>query len=119
MQSKATSVQCCNNPVVVKQPFCIPVLLAAKLTLSIHLRYSLEDAFASFAWMLLISASRCQSRYLGESVFACFFPFLSVVRKSIAEGKSKPRLASMGLLLKDTAAIPPCNAAASALQCSA
>lgn len=52
-------------------------------------------------------------------MLAFFFPFLSVVRKSIAERKPEPGVASMVLLLKDTAAIPPCNAAASALQCSA
>lgn len=54
-----------------EQPFCVPVLIAARLTLSTHLCCSLEDAPASFAWMLLVSAS----------LSACFSPYLSVVRK--------------------------------------
>lgn len=51
-------------------------------------------------------------------VLANFIPFLSALR-ALQREKSKPRVASMGLLLKGTAAISPCNAAACALQCSA
>lgn len=56
---------------------------------------------------------------LGQSGFVCLVLSLPLCSRKSAAETVPARSGSVGLLQKDTAALPPCNAAASPLQCSA
>lgn len=56
---------------------------------------------------------------LGQSGFVCLVLSLPLCSRKSAAETVPAQSGSMGLLQKDTVALPPCNAAASPLQCSA